>query len=100
MLPKLAMVTFGLPHDPMAGAAAIPVLNHWKKVCVPVAWQEPTMLTRAPSADPVGSCELVQPRPGLKGAPLMKEVTPETSQLSRTHLAGVKFILVPTFGSA
>src|SRR5437879_13879918 len=98
MLPKFAMVTLGLPHAPIAGAAAMPVLNHWKKVCGPVPWQEPTMLTRAPSAEPVGSCVEVQPSPGLKRLPLMNEVTPLSSQLSRTHLAGVKFILVPTFG--
>src|SRR6478735_4557736 len=99
MLPKLAIVTLGLPHAPIADADAIPVLNHWKNVCVPVAWQAPTMLTRAPSAEPVGSCVLVQPRPGLKGEPLMNDVTPETSQSSKTILAGLKFNLVPTFGN-
>ena len=48
------------------------------------------MLTRAPSAEPVGSCVVVQPRPGVNGLPLMNDVTPETSQLSRTHLAGLE----------
>src|SRR5262245_31783572 len=100
MLPKLAMVTLGLPHAPIAGADTMPVLNHWKNVCVPVVWHGPVMLTRAPSAEPVGSCVLVQPRPGLKGAPLTNDVTPETSHPSKTTLAGLKFIFVPSFGSA
>src|ERR1035437_1339190 len=56
------------------------------------------MLGRAPSAEPVGSCVVVQPRPGVNGLPLTNAVTPLISQLSRTHLAGWTFSLVPGFG--
>src|ERR1051325_6455645 len=92
IFPKLAMVTLGLPQAPIAGGAAMSVLNHLKKVWVPLAWQDPTMLTRAPSAEPVGSCVEDQPRPGLNGLPLMNEVTPESSHPSSTNLAGLRFI--------
>jgi hypothetical protein len=92
------MVTFGLPHAPTTGAAAIPVLNHWLNVWVPSAWHLPTRFTRAPSALPVTSCVLVQPRPGVNGLPLMNDVTPEISQLSVTEPAGLLFIFLPRFG--
>ena len=73
MLPKFAMVTLGLPHAPMTGAAAMPVLNHWKN-CVPFAWQAPDDVDAGAFGGAGDSCEVVQPSPGVKGEPLMNDV--------------------------